>query len=91
MLGCGWSGTHFWLPLAVLLKVRGRPGRLTTWASSTPTASQVRRIAERLWGLSTCSITTVRSPIRWFSTDRRRSKRRGSSGIGEAGANIHRV
>ena len=32
------------------------------------TTSQLRRIAERLWGLSTASSTTVRSPMRWLST-----------------------
>ena len=59
-----------------------RPFRQTAWASSTPTASQVRRIAERLWGLSTCSNSTVKFAMRRSSTFRRRWYRRGKMGIG---------
>ena len=61
---CTCSGTHFWLPWAVLLNVGSRPARHTAWASNTPTASQVRRMADRLWGFSTASSNTLRSAIR---------------------------
>ena len=68
-------------PLAVApeagREILSRPPGQTAWASRTPTASQLRRMAARLRGTWTSSIRTVRSGWRRSRTARRRWKRLG--------------
>ena len=59
----GWvcTSTQSWLPLAAEATMRIACLGHTACTSATPTASALRMIADRLCGLLTSSITTVRS------------------------------